>query len=121
MAENNAPWTGVVINGGTFSGNAIAVGPRAEAVTTGDAALERARAAAADLLRELDEHRAAISTADANAGVADVQEVGKALDDPPDKNRALSAMARITATLGGVSGLATAVAVLRDAVVRLFG
>jgi hypothetical protein len=119
--KNKAAGTGIVINDGTFSGNAFAAGPRAEAsVTNRDAQLERARAAVVDLGRELDQLRDGIPPEDAEAAAADVGQVEQALADPPDGNSALSAMARLTATLGGVSGLATALAALRDALVRLF-
>jgi Family of unknown function (DUF5955) len=122
MGGKNKAGSGIVIGGGTFSGSAFAAGPKAKAsVRNDDRSLKRARTAVVDLKREIEDLAGEVPVEDAEVAAADVAEVDQALQDPPDRDRALSAMTRITATLGGVAGLATAVGTLKDALVRLFG
>jgi hypothetical protein len=122
MGGKKKAGTGIVITGGTFSGSALAAGAKAKAtIRNSEAALEWARAAAGDLARAIDDVQGGMPATDAEAAAGNVAEVEQALADPPDRDRALSAMTHITATLGGVAGLATAVGSLRDALVRLFG
>jgi hypothetical protein len=112
---------GTVITGSTVSGSAFATGSGSKAsVVNHDSALEDARAVA----RRLAQQAEGISSGSpevADPSRKDIAEVNDALADPPDHDRALSAMARITAGLSGVSALAGSVAALREALGRLVG